>query len=527
MRRLHTLVAIRFEKGCVTMKIKYSHAKNTLLSREQFNALSEAKHHLYRAARLKSYLAAVWNIDAEPVKEEKIEEVLKSVGIEATHEPRNVGEIDQLFEKLTYYLGHKEPVMDKYIEYGFSVAYKKFARPKRMVEDGVYLRPIVDKEEMRAAIKQDKASGAPFFTQKGFVFDVVWDRLWNDVIPNNKALQPAAAYYRTTEGGKTRLVWAMSLEAIILEAQFARPLIDKFLHYANPMTIGFWNTHLGDTLSTTMTKRYVYTLDYSKYDMTISRTFILRAFAILGTWFSEEDKKKLHWEKMINNFIYTGIVMPDGHVYYGKDHGVCSGSFFTQLIDSVVNVAVIMAVSKKFGLHLNADCVFVLGDDSIFTSFTWLDLKEMSTWVKEQYGIDIHPIKSEVLDTDICRVFHYLGKYWFLGVPHRPEQELYSRMISPERRRHLSWKTLDKAEESNKMILTIIQAYCADCDEGMKLASVLSLPAYRALNSKRLVNIKTALPGLMRFKLESLPSDNRAGSVQDFTRMGMVGMYMK
>ena len=505
----------------------YSHANNKLLSLAQFNALSEARSHLYRVHRLKSYMATVWNIDEEPVKEEAIETVLKYYGIDAAHEPRNVGEVEQLFEKLTYYLGHKEPQMDEYIEYGFKVAYKKFARPKQMVTDGRFLKPLETKEELRKAIKQDKASGAPFFTQKGFVFDAVWDRLQNKVLPNNLALQPAAAYCRTTEDKKTRLVWAMSLEAIILEAQFARPLINTFLDIMNPMTIGYWNVDLGSVLSTFMTKRYVYTLDYSKYDMTIARIFILRAFAILGTWFSEEDKKRLHWDKMVNNFIYTGIVMPDGHVYYGKDHGVCSGSFFTQLIDSVVNIAIIMAVSKKFGLHLNADHIFVLGDDSIFTSYTWLDTETMSKWVKERYNIIIHPVKSEILDTTISRVFHYLGKYWYLGVPHRPESELYSRMISPERRRMLSWKTPEKANESNKMILTVIQAYCSDCDEGMKLASVLSLPLWNPVNPRRLLNSKNALPGLAKFKLESMSGEGRMNSVHDFTSMGIVGMYIK
>lgn len=467
-------------------------------------------------------------MDKEPAEEKKLKQVLESAGFDPILEPRNIGEVDQLFEKLTYYFRDIDSslVKDEYIEYGFKVAFKKFARPRQMVEDGKYLSPLKDKEEVVKAVKQDKASGAPFFTQKGFVFDYVWDRLYNKVLPEKMALQPAAAYYRTTEEGKTRLVWAMSLEAIIIESRFARPLIQYFLENDSPMTIGYWSINLGSKISSYMTKRYVYTLDYSKYDMTIPRTFILEAFKILSTWFSDEDKELLDWKLMVYNFIYTPIVMPDGNVYYGKNHGVPSGSYFTQLIDSIINVAIIMAISKKFGLHVNADNVFVLGDDSIFTSYTWLDTKLLSKWVKERYGIIIHPEKSELIDTHMCRVFHYLGKYWHLGVPHRPESEVLSRIISPERRQRLSWKTVEQAEASNALLLTRLLAYCADSNEGMLLLSRLCLDPFRPISMMRLQNIKKNLPGLTRFKIESMELERKT-KMQRFCSGGVVGMYLK
>lgn len=507
-------------------KVKYQLEDNPLLTKEQLNALHGVKSHAYRSIHIKKYLAAIWNQETKPAKEGKIEDLLDEVGITATHRPRNIADINQLFEKYTYFIKDIDSNVkyDKYIDYGFAVSFKVFARPKEWVRDGKFLEPLRTKEEIEAATKMEKTSGAPFFCKKGEVFDKVYDDLVTNILPNNRALPPATAYCRTAEDNKTRLVFAQALATIILEAQFARPLIKHFLDYKNSMTIGMWNKNLGDTLSNKMTKRYVYTFDYSKYDMTICRRFILRAFDILGTWFRPEDKEALHWDKMVNHFIYGGLILPDGKVYYGKNHGVGSGSYFTQLIDSVVNIAILMAVSKKFGLHLNADAVFVLGDDSIFCSYTWLNPEVISKWVEKQYGILIHPKKSEVLDTHVCKVFHFLGKYWYLGVPHRPEEELYSRMISPERQRRLSFKDEESSKESYKQLEVVVKAYCADCDEGMKLAGLLRINIFKKMSKNLLLNNKGALPGLTQFKLESMPHNMQDDGIFS---LGLLGMYAK
>lgn len=496
---------------------------NHLLSDSQKKELEAARSHPYRSPHIKKYLAAIHNQDSEPVEEKAVTRELEKVGITAICQPRNVAEIEQLFEKLTYFLEDRENIKyDKFIQYGFDVAYKMFARPEDWVREGKYLSPLETYEDIKKATKMDKASGAPFFTRKGFVFDECWKNFQENILTGKKALPPATAYCRTRPENKTRLVFAQAVETIMLEGQFARPLIDYFTNHKNPMTIGFWSTKLGDWLSKSMTKRYVYTMDYSKYDMTISRKFIIKAFNILGTWFSPEDKIRLGWDMMVKNFIYTGIIMPDGYVYYGKKHGVPSGSYFTQMIDSVVNVAIIMALSAKFGLHVNANKVSCLGDDSIYCSYTWVSTYELAEYAEKNYRIVIHPDKSEILDTHVCRVFHYLGQYWYLGVPHQREEDLYSRMISPERRRHLRFDE-DNYFESMRMIHTIIKAYCSLCDEGMKLAQLMHYHPFEHISYYRVINQKRALPGLVMFKLETEEQIEMESSF----RFGIFGMYAK
>lgn len=497
---------------------------STLLTSTQKQVLHNAKKHAYRSPYVNKYLASIRNQDSEPVEEKAITRILENRGIYPIHRPRNVAEIEQLYEKLTYFMIDREDCeIDIHMEKGFSLAYKLFARPKEWVREGKYLRCLESYDEVKAATKLEKTSGAPFFTRKGDVFDECWRDFKDNILTGKKNLPPATAYCRTYPDNKTRLVFAQATQTIMLEGQFARPLISYFLENRNPMMIGMWNQNLGDWLSTRMNKRYVYTFDYSKFDMTISRKFIIRAFNILATWFSPEDRDRLGWNMMVKNFIYTGIIMPDGLVYYGKRHGVPSGSYFTQLIDSVVNVAIIMAISSQEGMHVNADHLAVLGDDSIFCSYTWVDIGKIAKRVEQRYKIIIHPEKSEVLDTYTCNVFHFLGKYWYLGVPHREEEELYSKMNSPERRRNLSWKSFEQAIESNFLIDTVVQAYCADCDEGIRLAGLLRMSHFKRISFGRISNMKRALPGGLAYKLESMSTSE----VKNTCEMGIVGMYAR
>lgn len=498
-------------------------------TREIFRRLEASgvlKKHLYRSVNVKKYLAAIWNVDKEPKEEKIISQWLEHLDIDSGYEPRNMAEVEQLFDKYSQYLSDIEPKMDEFIKYGFHVAAKLFGRPKDWVAEGKFLDILETKEEYRKATKLSKSSGAPYFTQKGQVFDIVFDELMNEYLPNDKALPPAVAYARSYPNNKTRLVWGLSLHAVLLEATYARPLIQRFLSVYGNMTIGMWSRELGDRLSATMTKRYVYTLDYSTYDATIAKIFILKAFKILSTWFRPEDLKRMHWDKMVHNFIYCPLVLPDGCVYYGKNHGVPSGSYFTSMIDSIVNVAVIMAVSKKFGLHVDPKRVFVLGDDSIFCSYTYVDKIQIATWVQKQYGITINAEKAVISDLRICKVYQYLGKYWYLGVPHLPLYELATKMKFPETRIPLSRYDVEENDDALRMLSLVVLSYLSLCDEGMMLAMKAGISIFGGVDYDDLMSATSYMSGYLRYYISEQENDN-TGTFKSNMNLGLFGLYAK
>jgi hypothetical protein len=182
-------------------------------------------------------------------------------------------------------------------------------------------------------------------------------------------------------------------------------------------------------------------LDYSKYDTTISAEMIRRAFVILATWFSRTEQRMFGWETVIKYFIHTPIVMPDGNLYVGKNHGVPSGSYFTQLIDSVVNVALCYALSHRFGFEFSERGVYVLGDDSIMKVRGKFSLPEMAKYLAG-HGLILHDDDKTVVGEE-----HFLGAFWKKGKPDSPLSELTKKAVFPETFRDYEGKPSEGAED--------------------------------------------------------------------------------
>jgi hypothetical protein len=197
-------------------------------------------------------------------------------------------------------------------------------------------------------------------------------------------------------------------------------------------------------------------LDYSKYDSTIPAVFIREAFRILSTWFEESDLNEFGWSTIVNYFINTPIVMPDGHLYVGKNHGVPSGSYFTQLIDSVVNVALMYAYSHKFGFRFDPLSLFVLGDDSIVRVKGQFSLSDWAAYANS-LGMSIHDDEKTVVGEA-----HFLGATWKKGKPDTDLQKLINNGAFPEAHRSYEGQPHRGAEH-------VVRSYAATYKSGWKL----------------------------------------------------------
>lgn len=390
----------------------------------------------FRRASLKRYLSMMSTAQPIGLVDPFVAQILEQQGFAIEDDPRSVYEPAQLYDALQRYATDTRcfDSLDAHLEYGFRKAFKIFAKPKNMRPFHV----LSDVEVMTKALKLDRSAGLPLMVSKADSLTYSFDRE-RQVRAGAKAPNPCVAYKRTQRGNKTRLVWGYPLEMTIMEARFARPLIDWFVSHRSPMAFGMKKGVLGANLHRYFEDSFGTTvcLDYSKYDTTITRTMILESFRILATWFEEQDLQTFGWPIVRNYFIFTPIVMPDGHLYTGKNHGVPSGSYFTQLIDSVVNTALMYALSHKFGFFFKDRALFVLGDDSIVQVQGKVDVSAWRRYLGGKFGMILHDDEKTIVGH-----VHFLGATWIKGKPDAPIQELVNKAAQPE-----AWRRYDHDED--------------------------------------------------------------------------------
>jgi hypothetical protein len=281
--------------------------------------------------------------------------VLRAQGFDWREDPRSIYDPDQLYQTLDRYAPANKPSLkvDSHIKNGIALAYKVFAKPK----DGSCLTTLkVTKEDVRAMMSNPTGSSGltAFHLVKDESVDIAMESAYR-IANKDKVPEPCIAFKRTQFNNKTRLIWGYPFSMTILEGLFARPLIDLFKCAYSPMAFGQTSGSIGARLRRSSDRcKYAYSLDMSKFDSSIASELIDTAFNIISTWFDMSEVEPTTgvtygqiFKIVRRYFIYTPIVMPDQNVYFGKSHGVPSGSYFTQMIDSIVNLIFCGAVSSK------------------------------------------------------------------------------------------------------------------------------------------------------------------------------------
>lgn len=92
-------------------------------------------------------------------------------------------------------------------------------------------------------------------------------------------------------------------------------------------------------------------------------------------------------------FTHTPVVMPDGRLFVVHS-GVPSGSYWTQIIDSIVNLLLIYSFQLKYFGDIQP--TYVLGDDSIFTSDSKPVPIEVITEYFAQFGLTLNSDKTVI-----------------------------------------------------------------------------------------------------------------------------------
>nr|QIJ70096.1 RNA-dependent RNA polymerase [Thedrake partiti-like virus] len=425
----------------------------------------------FRAEYLVQWNARKSNDETEPLIDKVVVAVLHQQGIpfEYSGDYRNIYSYDKLMEQLEHY--DRKFTLNKdnpYLKFGLSVAFKLFACPDtKMRLETVELVSGATELIETLNIKEDRSAGLTAYGEsKATAFTVGLDKAI-DILQNGKSPAPCLAGVRTQRGEKTRLVWGYPLEMTIIESVVARPLINYFREADTVMSFGMYSHETGARMRTSASQtKYHYSLDYSQFDAHIGPQFIQYAFDAFRTWFNLDDKvcgdvtlREL-FDQIQKYFATTPIVMPKRGAKYpevvvGKRGGVPSGSYFTQLVDSFVNTALIFACSARFQLGLRDENVFVLGDDCLF--FCNKDgspelLSKMSQFLCT-LGFKVNAEKGSCgLSTD---EIEYLGRRWKNGFPVRSMKEVTRGSLYPENYRKYS----PERGIRQKQVLSVLNSY--------------------------------------------------------------------
>lgn len=420
---------------------------------------------VFRSNFLVQWNARMSKDNLKPLTDKVVEAVLYEQGIPFVHtdEFRSLYSVDKLYDQLRHY----EPefrldMRDACLQAGLKDAFRIFT-PK--VEDKlkpVNLTQTVSELMYSLGIKEDKSAGITAYGMtKGEAFTIGLDKAI-DILLNGKTPGPCLAGARTQRKGKTRLVWMYPLEMTIIEAIVARPLINYFKGIEHTMTFGDYSHETGMRLrrSASSNRNHV-SIDYSQFDSTISRPFITKAFSAFRKWFDLDDEVypgvtvgKV-FEVVERYFIYTPILMPNPQgkypiLYRGKNHGVPSGSYFTQIVDSFANVSALMAASRHLVLNIKEEDLNVLGDDCLFfcNSNAEQTVQNVSRYLRT-LGFSVNPDKGSrgVATADI----EYLGRVWRNGFPIRPFSDLIRGALYPEKFRRYSQALTQKRVQAQSV----------------------------------------------------------------------------
>lgn len=308
-----------------------------------------------------------------------------------------------------------------------------FQKPKPRISDSFYIealsrtrkdftlsqksKPRHINDSIKFFQHPDRSPGLPYTTQGFKRKDEVDPLIIKQYVHHlkyghyKKCTTPCNAVGKSMVGKepKFRVIWVYPAHMTFAEGMFAQPLIHAYKQ-ANGVYgswIQFSRGHMRYLMSRKKSPKNKWLgWDWSSFDSTIPAWLIRDAFAILRDqldfssyekWGKPTDPDTLPrlWDRIVHYFINTPVKFPDGRVKV-KAHGVPSGSYFTQLIDSVVNDIVFHYLCLRTGVNYTENR-WCLGDDYLaeISYNTKFSMSKISELASDVFGMIINTDKTE------------------------------------------------------------------------------------------------------------------------------------
>lgn len=188
----------------------------------------------------------------------------------------------------------------------------------------------------------------------------------------------------------------------------------------------------------------VLSIDFAAYDATVGGDILMSAYEAMGALYSDTNAEMIEllgeWHRTIPIIDHLGNPYP-------KRSGVASGSVFTNLVDSIVNLNLQTVSLGKFGMEEKEIFrrIAAQGDDGLLV--TPGTVREFSDCASK-YGFDANPEKQySDIGPDAKCVF--LQDYYLESIEGgiRPLSRVVNKMLGYERLRHAGkWRYDDDVD---------------------------------------------------------------------------------
>jgi hypothetical protein len=245
-------------------------------------------------------------------------------------------------------------------------------------------------------LEPSSSGGLPYMQKKGII------RKAGNATEDYVDVYPCVVYTRTQEGGKTRNVMAPGISDILRESRvfLAFLPIEKKLSWraaiVSPDTVDVSMTRM---LRSKTTSEVVFCSDFSTYDASVTPWVSGHAFAFIAGHFNRK-----HWDLIYDvyeRFATIPFFTPEGE--FSGNHGVPSGSMFTNTVDSIAQYLTTWNGGFRFGL----DQAEIQGDDGVYIIEG--ERKDDLVRTFEDAGLVVNLDKSDVFEDQRAV---YLQKYY-------------------------------------------------------------------------------------------------------------------
>jgi len=225
-----------------------------------------------------------------------------------------------------------------------------------------------------AADKMKRSTSAclPFLIKKGKALS----DLMSDFYKYLSRKDPCVLFTRTQENEKTRNVWGYPFADSLNEQMFYVPLLwlqkQKYYRGAliSPEVVAERITEM--IMTARSTGRWLYSVDFKAFDSSVRYQYIIEAFEYIKSCFYPGYGSLLDY--ICKRFYTIGIITPVA-VFVGN-HGIPSGSTFTNEVDSLVQLMIALTCA-----FISENECQIQGDDGVYMML-WEDVPEFEASFK-------------------------------------------------------------------------------------------------------------------------------------------------